>query len=79
MTQRFTIAVAAAAFVGVGCVSQARRAHDADTSRGAHALSATVATLDTTRARQLCVSPDSVLAGRAACVLRDQRVVAKVF
>ena len=32
------------------------------------------AALDTASARRLCAAPDSVLAGRAPCVLRDQGV-----
>ena len=76
MNQRTPIFVVALAFAAVGCVASA---HDADTSRGRRSLGRPVATLDTARARQLCVAPDSVLTGRAACVLRDQRRVVKVF
>jgi hypothetical protein len=38
-----------------------------------------VATMDSATARRVCAAPDSVLAGRAACVLRDQRHPARVF
>ena len=40
----------------------------------------TVAVLaDTATVRRICAQPDSVIAGRRACVLRDQRAIVKVF
>jgi hypothetical protein len=38
-----------------------------------------VATMDSASVRRLCEQPDSVLAGRANCMLRDQRRPVKVF
>jgi hypothetical protein len=34
---------------------------------------------DTATVRRLCAAPDSVLAGKRACLLRDQRAIIKVF
>lgn len=38
-----------------------------------------VAALDTASVRRLCAAPDSVLAGRAVCVLRNQAPPLRVF
>jgi hypothetical protein len=35
--------------------------------------------MDTASVRRLCAAPDSVLAGRRSCELRDQRQLIKVF
>jgi hypothetical protein len=38
-----------------------------------------IALTDTAVVLRLCIAPDSVLAGRRACVLRDQRPMPKIF
>lgn len=38
-----------------------------------------VAALDTAAARRICAAPDSVVAGRAPCVLRNQAPPIRVF
>jgi hypothetical protein len=55
----------------VGCRSASNR-QDGKTE-------ARVSAMDTATVRRLCVAPDSVLAGRRSCELRDQRPRVKIF
>lgn len=48
-------------------------------TRGVRTRGVRTAALDSATARRLCVAPDSVAAGRAPCVLRDQRPPVRVF
>jgi hypothetical protein len=55
----------------VGCRSAS---HQEDVSSAAR-----VSVMDTATVRLLCAAPDSVLAGRRSCELRDQRQRVRVF
>jgi hypothetical protein len=46
---------------------------------GGAATAARISAMDTATVRRLCVQPDSVLAGRRSCELRNQQVFPKVF
>jgi hypothetical protein len=69
--------IAAVVLAGPGCTRSAAHArrdaavHPARASR--------IAALDSANARRLCAAPDSVLAGRAPCVLRNQAPPVRVF
>lgn len=63
------------ALAGVGCA----RAPQADSLQPRPMAAQRVAALDSASAHRLCAAPDSVLAGRAACVLRNQAPPPRVF
>lgn len=71
---RLGSAAVLAALASIGCARTAR------TDAAPRPTAARrVAALDSAHTRQLCAAPDSVLAGRAACVLRNQSPPLRVF
>jgi len=68
------VLVAVGAVTTLACARPASRETAGPVAGHRHAALA-----DTATVRRLCIAPADVLAGRRLCVLRDQRVLPRIF
>lgn len=73
----FLPAIAALALLAVNCAGPLHRGPTSDVRYARSVAGGTLG--DTLTVRRLCVAPDSVIAGRTACELRNQAPPIRVF